>query len=51
MNCIILEDEDKSTSEKEGGDDAIFELDSESEEYDGDDIPPKKKKQKMWSFP
>ncbi|KAL7433564.1 hypothetical protein ACHAXH_002077 [Discostella pseudostelligera] len=49
--AFILEDEGKSTSEKEGGDDAIFELDSESEEYDGDDIPPKKKKQKMWSFP
>ncbi len=49
--AFILEEEGQSSSEKEGDYDAIFELDSESEEYDGDDLPPKKKKQMMWSFP
>lgn len=49
--AFILEEEGKSSSEMEGEYDAIFELDSESEEYDGDDVPPKKKKQMMWSFP
>jgi predicted membrane chloride channel (bestrophin family) len=53
--AFILEDEEgKSSVDKRGGDDAIFELESESEEYDGDDVPPKKEKkkpQKSWTFP
>lgn len=39
-----LEDESKVPVNEEGDEDAIFELDSESEEYGGDDIPVQKKK-------
>lgn len=41
-----LEDETKVSVDDEGDEDAIFELDSESEEYGGDDIPLKKRKKK-----
>lgn len=51
--AFILEEEGKTSTDTKGEYDAIFELDSESEEYDGDDLPPKKKKktQIKWSFP
>jgi hypothetical protein len=51
---ILVSEEGKSSEDKMDDDDAIFELESESEEYDGDDIPPmvkKKKPQKSWTFP
>jgi len=54
--AFILEGEEgKSLVDDEGEEDAVFELESESEEYDGDDVLPIKKKktkkpQKSW-FP
>jgi len=54
--AFILEGEEgKSLVDVEGEEDAVFELESESEEYDGDDVLPIKKKktkkpQKSW-FP
>lgn len=39
-----LEEESKISINEEGDEDAIFELDSESEEYGGDDVPVKKKR-------
>jgi hypothetical protein len=51
---ILLGEDGKSSEDKMNDDDAMFELESESEEYDGDDIPPmtkKKKPLKSWTFP
>jgi len=42
--AFALEEESKVSVNEEGEEDAIFELDSESEEYGGDDVPPVKKK-------
>ena len=41
-----LEEVSKVSVDEEGDEDAIFELDSESEEYGGDDVPVQKKKKK-----
>ena len=46
----------KSLVDDESEEDAVFELESESKEYDGDDVLPIKKKktkkpQKSWIFP
>lgn len=48
-----LEEEVKPPVDEDGEYDAIFELESESEEYDGDDTPfkpEKKKKKAFWSM-
>ncbi len=51
---VLMGEDGTSSEDKMNDDDAMFELESESEEYDGDDIPPMKKKKKplkSWSFP
>lgn len=44
--AFILEEDRPPYADKDGGSEAIFELDSESEEYDEDDVPTTKKKDK-----